>query len=71
MNKNYLLAYKANIVQPLNSGFWHFTLTIKKVWLWGLFSTVGDCEYQIHEYAPFETTLSHWDKLIKNQVAIK
>ncbi len=71
LNKTYLVSYKSNRVQPLNSGCWHFTMFLKKVWFWGLFTTKDTTQYLIPEYHCFKTTTDHWDKLIEDKAVIK
>lgn len=69
--KTYLANYKMNSVQPLNSGCWHFTMLLKRVWFWGLVTTKDAVQYLIPQCDCLETTTQYWDKLIKDRVEIR
>lgn len=71
LSKTYLVGYKMDKFQPLNSGHWHFTMSLKRIWLWGMFSTKGEVSYLIPEHHSFTVTTDHWDKLIKDGKSIK
>ena len=71
MIKTYLIDYYADKFQPLQSGCFHYTLTLKKVWFWGLFETTKTIPFEISYHANAQDHFDLWDKLIDEQKAIK
>lgn len=71
MIKTYLIDYYADKIQPLQSGCFHYTLTLKKVWFCGLFETTKTFHVEIPYHANAQAYFDLWDKLIDEQKAIK
>jgi hypothetical protein len=70
MIKTYLIKYKAEKFQALNSLGTTFVLVVEKHWLWGLIVTQKSIKIQVSNLSTYATT-KKWDSFIENKLPIK
>jgi hypothetical protein len=66
MKRAYLISYKSEDFEALNSNVTTYILKLKIVWLWGLFTQFKDVKYSIQYYQPVKPFFDRWDSLIKS-----
>jgi hypothetical protein len=70
LKKSYITKYKSDIIQPLNSGAFHFTINVTDVWLFGLFETKRKVQMEIPYDRSFKSYFDLWNELIKKKTFI-
>jgi hypothetical protein len=69
--KVYLLKYKPQRFQALNSGGFTYDLTTLEVKFFGLFKSEKEVKYTVPEHASIKTYTDHWDNIIENNLLLE
>jgi len=67
MKKTYLISYKPEMYQALNSNGTTHILELKTLWLWGMFKTQSETRYTVPHHADYNSFINNWNDLIKNK----
>ena len=70
MKKSYLISYELRGGYILLDGIC-YDLTIKTVWLWGLFERTSNICFQVENHIDLSSLLKQWDKLIKDKTILQ
>ena len=65
MKKTFLIKYTKPEFFALNSGDVTFTLYLKTIWFWGLFSTIKKINYDVPDIY-IDKYIKHWDGKVNN-----